>query len=354
MLFGLVDFAQLNETGIREEILAPLLRELGYGSGTKHRIIYEQSLRYPRFFLGRKDPKKDPELRGKADYICEVDRKIRWTIEAKSPASEITTDDIEQSYSYANHPEIRAVHFCICNGHEFRVYQTNHGPQSPPILSIQYQEFNEKFDTLKNLLSPAAISRNWPTLKVDVGKPLGPGLRSIAQITGGFIQFTSNSLNLPYLNGVTNTITDGAIERNETGQLTAFIQLRSPLAQIQRLNERLGLTRYELISNDSIISIDPNTPTAFSLLIKTYLSSGERIFNLSTWNEITLPFNIVFNIETSARGRLVGQDFKGIFRQKIKSDFLNLSPSIGTPPVKQALERIKLLETIGEFEAHLA
>lgn len=321
MLFGPIDFAQLNETGIREEILAFLLRELGYSSGTRHRIIYEQSLRYPKFSLGRKDPKRDPELRGKADYICEADGKIRWTIEAKSPACKITADDIEQSYSYANHPEVRAVYFCICNGHEFRVYQTNHGPQSPPIFSIQYQEFNEKIDVLKNLLSPTAISRNWLTLKVDIGKPLGPGLRSIAQITGGFVQFTKNSLNLPYLNGLTDTITDGAIERDENGQLIAFIQLRSPLAQIQRLNERLGLTRFELISNDSVISTDQNTPTTFSLLIQAYLSSGERIFNLSTWNEITLPFNMISNAETSARGILIGQDFKGMFRQKIKKRF---------------------------------
>jgi hypothetical protein len=69
MLFELLDFNQLNETDVREEILTPLLHLLGYRAGTTDNIIREQSLRYPRVFLGRKKPHADPVLRGKADYI---------------------------------------------------------------------------------------------------------------------------------------------------------------------------------------------------------------------------------------------------------------------------------------------
>ena len=79
-------------------------------------VIREQSLRYPRKFLGRKDLSKDPELRGKADYILEAKRKVRWVLEAKAPDGQITQDDIEQAWSYANHPEVRAVYFVLCNG----------------------------------------------------------------------------------------------------------------------------------------------------------------------------------------------------------------------------------------------
>ena len=68
------NFASWNEQDVREEFLAPLLKQLGYAKGTESNIIREQSLslRYPKAFLGRKKPKSDPILRGEADYICEV------------------------------------------------------------------------------------------------------------------------------------------------------------------------------------------------------------------------------------------------------------------------------------------
>ena len=70
-------FDRMGEADVREEVLAPLVRELGYRTGTEFDIIREQSLRYPKIFLGRKNPKKDAELRGKADYILEVRDQIR-------------------------------------------------------------------------------------------------------------------------------------------------------------------------------------------------------------------------------------------------------------------------------------
>lgn len=356
MIFEPINFEQLNETDVREEILAPLLRRLGYRSGTINNVIREQSLRYPKIFLGRKDPKRDPELRGKADYICEADGKVRWTIEAKSPAIKVAIDDIEQAYSYSNHPEVRAVYFCISNGHEFKVYQTNLSPQSPPLLSILYEEFNEKFDVIKNLLSPAAICRDWPAQTVDFGNPIGPGLRSVARITGGYIQFANNSLDLVSLKGLTDTITGGAIERNENNQLIAFIEIRSPYAQLQKFNERLGLSRLELISNDTTISIDPNKPTIFSLSQRTHFSKGDKLFNLQTWCEITLPFNIVCEATTLGQGILVGRNFKGVFRQNLRTDFSNFPRElVNAPPnIQSMFERFKYLEVVGDFEAHLA
>jgi hypothetical protein len=356
MIFEPINFEQLNETDVREEILAPLLRRLGYRSGTINNVIREQSLRYPKIFLGRKDPKRDPELRGKADYICEADGKVRWTIEAKSPAIKVAIDDIEQAYSYSNHPEVRAVYFCISNGHEFRVYQTNLSPQSPPLLSILYEEFNEKFDVIKNLLSPAAICLDWPAQTVDFGKPIGPGLRSVARITGGYIQYVSNTLDLAPLKGLTDAITGGAVERNENSQLVAFIEIRSPYAQLQRFNERLGLSRLELISSDTAISIDRNKPTIFSLSQRTHFSAGEKLFNLQTWSEITLPFNMVCDATTSGQGILVGQNFKGAFRQKLRTDFSNIPRVLvnSAPNIQSIFDRLKYLEVMGDFEAHLA
>jgi len=94
-LFEPISFQNLNEADVREEILAPLIRRLGYRSGTEHNVIREQSLRYPRAFIGRKDSKKDPILRGVADYILEAGSAVRWVIEAKAPDVEIDIDTIE-------------------------------------------------------------------------------------------------------------------------------------------------------------------------------------------------------------------------------------------------------------------
>jgi hypothetical protein len=108
------------EADVREEIITPLLHRLGYKAGSRANIIREQPLRYPKEYLGHKKPRRDPPLRGRADYILDVDGLVRWTIEAKAPNALISVDDIEQAYSYARHPEVRAVFFAIINGAELR------------------------------------------------------------------------------------------------------------------------------------------------------------------------------------------------------------------------------------------
>jgi hypothetical protein len=71
-------FDELSETNVREEVITAFLRALGYRSGTENNVIREQLLRYARALLGRKNPPKDPPLRGKADDILEVHGAVRW------------------------------------------------------------------------------------------------------------------------------------------------------------------------------------------------------------------------------------------------------------------------------------
>src|SRR5262245_61612627 len=125
----MLPFERLNETDVREEVIAPLLKSLGYQSGTQNDIIREQNLRYPRVFLGRKKG-NDPPLRGKADYILEVQGRLRWVVEAKPPSSPLGLEEIEQAWTYASHPEIRALYFVVCNGRSLSVYQTANGPKA--------------------------------------------------------------------------------------------------------------------------------------------------------------------------------------------------------------------------------
>lgn len=341
-MFESLDFLQLNEADIREEVIAPLLRRLGYRSGTDNNVIREQplSLRYPRALLGRKNPNKDPLLRGKADYICEVPGPIRWVIEAKPPSAEITLDDIEQAFTYANHPEVRAVVYCVCNGHVLKAFQTNLGPDAEPPLSIQYSEFNERFDEIGNLLLPDSIRRDFRTYVVDTGKPLGPGIRSIVRVTGGQIEYLENSWDIPYLKNFVLAITGGSIERDESGHMVAVVKTLSPFASFQRLNERIGMNEIEATSEDSVVSTDPNSPTTFVSRRTVTFPQGEKVLNLATWREDVFQVNIPCETLTIAKGSLVGQLFSGQF-------FLSVSLSV--PGVTMAP-----LETVGRFEIHVA
>ena len=345
MDFAAFDFTQLNEMDVREEIVAPLLRQLGYRAGTSNNIIREQLLRYPRAYIGRKNLQRDPELRGKADYICEADGKVRWTIEAKTPVFEISIDDIEQAYTYGYHPEVRAVYFCICNGREIRIYQTDRGPDSTPLLVILYENLNESYPTIENILSPAAVLRDHPKYVVDTGPPLAQGLRSVARITGGSIHLTDNrvtltrlgtSLKIPALGDLVYAITDGAIERDEMGKLTAFIKTLSPVGSLQKLNEKLGLAQSEYVSQTSALSVDQSKPTIFSSSKQIRLPAGERILDLQTWREVILPINLTCDTVTEARGVFSNRDFKGVFRATLNYH-----------------ETQVVAELKGKFEAHI-
>ena len=291
----------------------PLIRYLGYRSGTDNEVIREQSLRYPRAFIGRKKPKTDPVLRGKADYILEAGGSVRWVIEAKAPDVEIDIDSIEQAFTYASHPEVRAVFFVLSNGKRFAVYQTNQGPEQNPVMEFEYDEINEKLPQLNNLLGPDALLRDHPSIIPDLGKPLGPGLRSVARIANGLIRYKQNSLDNPVLSELQTGITEGAIERDDSGQMVAFLKTHGPSQSLQELNERLGLASFEMTSRDEEISTHPENPTVFSYENTLTLPEGEEVLDMNTWSKFKLPININCHVVATAEGILDNNVFSGQF-----------------------------------------
>lgn len=336
MEFPVYEFDNLNETDIREEIIAPLLRYLGYRSGTSNNIIREQPLTYPQNALGRKK-KNDPILRGRADYICDVQGQVRWVIEAKAPGAPLDNDAEEQSWSYANHPEIRAVYFCLSNGKEMQIFQTNRGPESPPVFQCKYEEMEVSLRIIHNILSPQSILRDHPKYEVDHGIPIGLGLRSIVRITNGSITYHHNSLELRPLVGLVMTITEGAVERNANGKLEAYIETQVPYQSLQQLNEKLGLHSLHLYSEHDSLSTDPHIPTVFSATTTHILPKGEVALDLTTWREIALPMNIGIQAKTKATGYLEGNKFMGQFNAHLTYKELGLQ-----------------VEMNGSFNVHLA
>ncbi len=54
------------------------------------------------------------------DYLLEVFGKYAWVLDAKAPNEDIKTGkNVEQTYFYAIHPEIRVPIYALCNGREF-------------------------------------------------------------------------------------------------------------------------------------------------------------------------------------------------------------------------------------------
>lgn len=301
-MFLPLKFEKLNESDIREEVIAPLLRALGYRSGTENNIIREQSLRYPRTFLGRKKPERDPLLRGRADYILEVNRRLRWIIEAKAPDASVTVDDVEQAWTYASHPEVRALYFVVCNGISLVVYRTHDGPNCPPILSIPYERLDADFDQLQSLVAPDSLIRDFPEVKPDFGPPIAPGLRSVARITNGLIRYETSDVGVAVLSELQNSIEDGAIERATDGTLIAFMRVLGPSRSLQELNERLGFSKFEMISDSESLSVDPENPTTFTYDNQLILPAGEELPDLLTWQKIKLSQNISCLIHAEASG----------------------------------------------------
>lgn len=313
-----VDFDKLNESDVREEIIAPLIRFLGYRSGTRNNVIREQLLRYPRVPFGLKKP-ADPKLPdGKVDYILETESNIRWIIEAKAPRVSIDEKAIEQAYSYANHPEVRAVYFALINGQSFEVYQTSRGPGVEPILSVNYEAIDDNLERVKNLLSPEAIIRDHPEVSFDTGNPIGPGLRSVARISNGMINYSASNIDEKVIDEMQTWIISGAVQRNEEDKLIALFDTRGPSQSLQELNERLGMSQFEMASSDTVLSTDSSKPTSFYYQKRVLIPKGESLLNLGTWETHELPMDVSCQVNAQAMGAFEDCKFHGQFNTSIE------------------------------------
>jgi hypothetical protein len=299
------------EDDVREEIISPLLWRLGYKKGTENDILRAVFLkiRYNRNYFGRRKPDKDEYLTGAADYVLEAAGKMRWVIEAKPPNSPITDEEVDQAYHYARHPEVRAVCFCLCKGRELRIYRTDYKPEEALILSLPYERLEDEFASVANILSPQAMLRTWPEVVIDTGRPLGPGLRSFASVTGGHFSYGSSDTHagMPLLREMLFTVTAGAVQRSEDGGIIAHIVTKSPLQSAQRLNERIGTDKMELSCADEEISADPQRPSVFTSDKIFAIPEGEVVAGFA------MPQTITARSETRAEGYLDGSVFKGRF-----------------------------------------
>jgi hypothetical protein len=171
-----------------------------------------------------------------------------------------------------------------------------------------------RFQTLINLLSPAALLLNFPNAEIDEGRPLAPGLRSVARITNGIIRYERSSLDHPLLNELQIGIESGAVERDEeTGKLVVFLKTVAPFRSFQELNERLGVSEFEMLSEHTEVSTDPAHPTIFSYRGTIVLAAGEEVFSLATGLHVKLPMNVTCDVLSKGQGVYADRSFAGAF-----------------------------------------
>jgi hypothetical protein len=274
------DFSALSEADIREEIIAPVLRALGYRSGTINTVIREKAieLRYPHLSLGRTKAGKEPVLRGRPDYVCEARNVTRWCIEAKSPNEDIQRRDIEQGHSYAFHAELRAPFFVLCNGRQWQIFESYRGPGAEPILVLSHHELRTKFYLLYNLLSPAALDRRFPVQTIDRGRPLASQFGSRAAIVGGFTRYDSidsafdglpEAVAAPVaaqaqkLVGYQAAINGDACYRDDSLGIVADVTMHFPHETMRDFAVAIGIDRNRYVTRDACVSENPEAPTIF-------------------------------------------------------------------------------------------
>ena len=152
-MFSEIDLNMLNspefkEDAVREEIIVPLLKKLGYKGSGVNRIIRSKTLTQPFIYVRtRKHPVKIIP-----DYTLLHEEKPVLILDAKSPSEDILKKShIQQAYSYTIHPEIRCNNFALCNGHQLVVFSIE---QNEPLMNLSIDKFDEKWDEIEKFLAP--------------------------------------------------------------------------------------------------------------------------------------------------------------------------------------------------------
>ncbi len=331
------DFSGLSEADIREEIIAPILRALGYRSGTVNTVIREKAieLRYPHLSLGRTKTGKDPVLRGRPDYICEARNVTRWCIEAKSPDEDIQRRDIEQGHSYAFHAELRAPFYVLCNGREWQIFESYRGPGSEPILVLSHDELRTQFHLLYNLLSPAALDRRFPVQSIDRGRPLASRFGSRAAIVGGFTRYDSidsvieglpEAMATPAaqqaqkLVGYQAAINGEACYRDDSLGIVADLTMHFPHETMRHFAVTIGIDRNRYVTRDASVSEIRDAPTIFEFTKQIMLPAGTPVFDMTRWSLVTSPLPLQMVWYAEAIGHLDGNTFRVTYSSRMLAE----------------------------------
>ncbi|AEA42327.1 type I restriction enzyme HsdR N-terminal domain-containing protein [Fluviicola taffensis] len=254
--FELLNDPEFKEDSVREEIVVPIVKALGYSAQQPFQIIRSRNLTHPFVSIGSQQKK----INIIPDYLFEVNNTPAWILDAKSPLQSIVkSKHVEQAYSYAIHSEVRVDFFSLCNGKEFALY---HIQKVDPIMYFSIKELSVYWGDLKKVLSPERILNK---SNLELAKDLGLHLKRL-----GFDEF--NSLIFPSVpithigqldNNMFTTSSGTEIEGSRYAvsfdfDLTVLKQLigKIPNEAIEKLLERDPKVRKSIAFADTVFYIN--------------------------------------------------------------------------------------------------
>lgn len=150
------DFSEVNskdfkEDSVRELIITPILDALGYSSNGKYKVSRSKALIHPFWYLGTSKRK----INIVPDYVLNINDIPLVVIDAKSPKENILNGpNVEQTFSYAMHQEIRAKMYGLCNGKSLTIFNVS---IYNPIAVIDLTNINMAWKEIEKYLLPKNV-----------------------------------------------------------------------------------------------------------------------------------------------------------------------------------------------------
>lgn len=165
------DWTGANESEIREELIFPVLRALGYGRSTLNPIKREVSVALTDPYL------HEGHSRIRIDYLPTVLGRELWVIEAKGALDKNPKHTLHQARSYAIHPEIGVALMVVFDGQAIKIHDPWTATWTTPVLEVPITRLAEDFQKLRDLLGPEEIGRTIRRRQLQhMERALGAGL----------------------------------------------------------------------------------------------------------------------------------------------------------------------------------
>lgn len=149
--FSALDDPSFKEDAVREELIAPLLRRLGYLPTGRLKVVRSKALTHPFVMVGSKRYPASII----PDYTLLVDDEPLLVLDAKAPVEPIIkSHHVEQAFSYAIHPEVRCNTYGLCNGRDLVLYDLR---RSAPIFRIAVADIDRRWEDVVRAFDPRAL-----------------------------------------------------------------------------------------------------------------------------------------------------------------------------------------------------
>lgn len=138
-----LEVLNFSEADVREEVITPVLRVLGYKKQTDFSVDREKHLKLVNDDLF-------------VDYTLTLWKAHFWVIEAKRVKRKklaFIGSEVKQALVYAAHPEIDAPLLVLCDGRMFHVYDREVS-LIEPIVKVSIKNLRKGIDKLRSVLSP--------------------------------------------------------------------------------------------------------------------------------------------------------------------------------------------------------